>query len=178
MAQNGPKMVPTWSQNGPKSVPRWSQDAPRRPQKTTETRKRKKLGPKRRHPGNKVTSWEPSWTPSWPILDKFWRLFVNMFAKRFLHRFLMVFGRLRTFIFWFSLRRKHNFDIFVKVLVGIVFDTQNPPKIVQKMVPRGVQEALERLQKNIQKKVFPFTQTGPYDHARGLPDSPPSRAQF
>ena len=41
------------------------------------------------------------------------------------------------------------------------------------MVPRRVQEALERLQKIIQKKVFPFTQTSPYDHARGLPDSPP-----
>ena len=41
------------------------------------------------------------------------------------------------------------------------------------MVPRGVQEALERLQKIIQKKVFPFTQTRDYDHARGLPDSPP-----
>ena len=58
------KMVPKWSQNGPKSLPRWSQDAPRKPQKTTKTRKRKKLGPKRRKPGNKVTSWDPCWTPS------------------------------------------------------------------------------------------------------------------
>ena len=41
------------------------------------------------------------------------------------------------------------------------------------MVPRGVQEALERLQKSIQKKVFHFTQTGPYDLPGGLPDSPP-----
>ena len=41
------------------------------------------------------------------------------------------------------------------------------------MVPRGVQEALERLQKFIQNKVFPCSQTGPYDLPGGLPDSPP-----
>ena len=41
------------------------------------------------------------------------------------------------------------------------------------MVPRGVQEALERLQKIIQKNMFFFTQTGPYDLPGGLPDSPP-----
>ena len=38
-------------------------------------------------------------------------------------------GGLRTSIFWFSPRQKHNFHIFVKVFVGIVFDSQNPPKI-------------------------------------------------
>ena len=41
------------------------------------------------------------------------------------------------------------------------------------MVPRGVQEALERLQKSIQKKVFLSTQIRPYDLPGGLPDSPP-----
>ena len=33
--------------------------------------------------------------------------------------------------------------------------------------------AFERFQKSIQEKVFRFTQTRDYDHARGLPDSPP-----
>ena len=63
--------------------------------------------------------------------------------------------------------------MFVKVVVGIVFDTQNPLKIYQKMVPRGFQEALERLHKSIQKKVFLSTQIRDYDCAGGLPDSPP-----
>ena len=120
-------MAPNWCQDGPKRAQKDSQ-------KTTKTRKLKRWGPKRRHPRFGVTSWGPSWTPSWPILDKFWRLFVNMFAKRFLHRFLIVFwGGLRTFIFWFSLKRKHNYGIFVKVLVGIVFDPQTPPKINEQL---------------------------------------------
>ena len=82
-------------------------------------------------------------------------------------------GGLRTFIFRFSLKRKNNFEIFVKVFVGIVFDPPNPPKIVQKMVPRGFQEALGRLQKSIRKKVFLSTQIRDYDRAGGFPDSPP-----
>ena len=75
-----------------------------------------------------------------------------MFAKRFLHRFLMVFGRPPNLHFLILAERKHNFDIFGKALVGIDFDPQNLPKIVQKMVPRGFQEALERFLKNQFKK--------------------------
>ena len=63
--------------------------------------------------------------------------------------------------------------MFVKVFVGIVFDPKTLPKSTKKIVPRGFQEALERFQKSIQTKVIRFTQTAPYDHARGLPDSPP-----
>ena len=52
-------------------------------------------------------------------------------------------GSLGAFKIVSSLKRKQNFDIFGKVLVGIDF-----AKIFQKIVPRGVQEALERFFKN------------------------------
>ena len=55
--------------------------------------------------------------------------FRTCLRTRFFIDFWWFLGGLRTFIFWFSPRRKHNFHIFVKVFVGIVFDSQNPPKI-------------------------------------------------
>ena len=163
-------------------APSRSQDGPKMPQE----------GHKKQQKHENETCWAPrgatpvSESPLGTHLgvqvDPFWTNFGDFLStclrRGFFIDFWWFLGGLRTFIFWFSLRRKHNFDIFGKVLVGIVFDPQNLPKIVQKMVPRGVQEALKRLQQFIQKKVFHSTQTRDYDHARGLPDSPPRARIF
>ena len=115
-------------------------------------------------------------------LADFWVDFLNFLStclgSRFAMDFWCFFDALQTLKIWFSLKRKHNFVIFVKVVIGIVFDPQNLPKIVQQMVPRGVQEALKRLQRLIQKNMFFFTQIAPYSLARGLPDSPPRARIF
>ena len=60
-------------------------------------------------------------------------------------------GSLGAFKIVFSPKRKHNFDIFVKVVVGIVFDLQNLPKIDPKTVPRGSQEAPRPMSKTMCK---------------------------
>ena len=149
MAQNVSKMVPKWSQNAPKMSPRWSQDgpkrAPRRVQKQQKHENETCWAPRDENP--KIPS--PLGTQVGPQVDLFCTNFGDFLStclrRRFFIDFWWFLGGLRTFIFWFSLKRKHNFDIVGKVLVGIVFDPQNPPKIVQKIVPRGVQEALETL---------------------------------
>ena len=60
--------------------------------------------------------------------------------------FVMVLGSLGAFKIVFSLKRKHNFDIFVKVVIGIVF---GPPKIDPKTVPGGSQEAPRPMSKTM-----------------------------
>ena len=183
MLQNGPKMVPTWSQNRPKMTPSWCQDAPKRAQK--DPKKQQKLeneefeAPRGAYP--QIQS--PLGAQVGPQVDPFWTkigdFLPTCLRRRFFIDFWWFLGGLRTFIFWFSPRRKHNFHIFVKVFVGIVFDPQNPPKIDQKTVPRGLQEALERFKKSSQKMMNPFTQTtdnGPLWPPPGAPWQPPSCA--
>ena len=166
MAQNGSNMVPKWSQNGPKMVTSWSQDGPKMPQeghkKQQKHENEKSWAPR----GATPVSGSPLGTHVGPQVEPFWTNFGDFLStclrRGFFIDFWWFLGGLRTFIFWFSLKRKHNFDIFGKVLVGIVFDPQNLPKIDQKMVPRGSQEALERFKKSSQKKVNSFTQIRPY----------------
>ena len=133
MLQNGPKMVPTWSQNRPKMTPSWCQDGPKRAQK--DPKKQQKLeneefeAPRGAYP--QIQS--PLGAQVGPQVDPFWTkigdFLPTCLRRRFFIDFWWFLGGLRTFIFWFSPKRKHNFHIFVKVFVGIVFDSQNPPKI-------------------------------------------------
>ena len=129
-------MVPKWCQYGPKT-------APRGPQKQQQNENETFWAP--RGATTKINS--PLGTQVGPQVEQFWINFGNFvltcLRRRFFIDVWLFLGGLRTFIFCFSLRRKYKFDIFVKVVVGIVFDPQNPPKICRKMVPRRFQEVLE-----------------------------------
>ena len=135
------KMVPKWSQNGPKMAPTRSQDGPKMPQ---EGHKKQQKHEKRCHPVSESPLGAQIGAQVGLKWDKLGDFLLTCLRRRFFIDFWWFLGGLRTFIFWFSLRRKHNFDIFGKVLVGIDLDPQNLPKILQKMVPRRFQEALER----------------------------------
>ena len=63
-----------------------------------------------------------------------------MLGKSFWHRFVMLFRCSPNPEIWFSQRRKHNFDIFVDVAIGIGFGFEKSPKIKSKMVSGRSQE--------------------------------------
>ena len=149
-SNNGSKMVPKCPQVGPKT-------APTGPQEGTKNYKNTKT----RHVGPQEAKTPKSPHLLGPKLDPKLTHFGQMLVTFCQHVYEDVSSSI--------------FDGFWEA--SIVFDPQNLPKIDKKVVPGGLQEALERLQKSIQKKVFHFTQTSPYDLPGGLPDSPP-RAHF
>ena len=135
-------MVPTWSQVGAKTAQR----GPKRTPRNNKNSKTKNLGPKMGLPPNSVTSWGPSW---WTKIGDFLR---TCLRRRFFIDFWWFLGGLRTFIFWFSPRRKHNFHIFVKVFVGIVFDPQTLPKSTTTNCLKRVSRGSWKFTKNIFEK--------------------------
>ena len=93
------------------------------------------------------------WRPLGILLGPFWETFGAFWGTSWEHAWQVVltsifdaFSMRLNIEFWFSSRRKCNFDIFVRVDVGIDFGFQNLPK----MDPKRSQDGPKRMPKGSQ----------------------------